>query len=293
MEASSVIDQERAVDFAACGTGPTLLLVPGSLSTGAAWKSVVDRLAGHFRIVTTSLLGNGGTAERRVPGRATVDSQADALEEVVARAGGGPVHVAAHSYGGVGVLALALRRSVPIASLVLIEANPADLLRQAGELDLYRKFRAMSDPYVAAYTAGEPEAVRRLVDFYGGAGSYAALPARARDYLVARTPSNILDWEAMYRFAVPLADFAGIAAPTVVVRGMRGHPAMIRVGALVAEAITGAELASVEDANHFMLGTHAALLADLIAGHVARCHAVSNPGGCRRGPPTTSTRREP
>jgi pimeloyl-ACP methyl ester carboxylesterase len=95
-------------------------------------------------LVTTSLLGNGGTAERRSPANPSIDLQADALEQVTRRAGG-PVHVVTHSYGGVGMLALALRGSVEIASLTLIEPNPADVLRQAGELELYRRFRTMSD----------------------------------------------------------------------------------------------------------------------------------------------------
>lgn len=255
---------DTTVDYAETGAGPTVVLVPGSLSTGAAWKPVVARLDGRFRLVTTSLLGNGLTAERRSPANPSIELQADALEQVIRRAGG-PVHVVTHSYGGVGILALALRGSVEIASLTLIEPNPADVLRQAGELELFRQFRRMSDAYAASFAAGESEAVSRMVDFYGGPGSYAVLPQRARDHLVACTPSNILDWVSMYGFASPLAAYARITAPTVIVRGMRGHPGMIRIAEILRDAIGHASLVSIEDANHFMLPSHAARLAALIA----------------------------
>ena len=47
------------------GTGPTIVLVPGSCSTGAAWRPVMANWDGQFRCITTSLLGYGQTSERR------------------------------------------------------------------------------------------------------------------------------------------------------------------------------------------------------------------------------------
>jgi len=265
--------ENAAVDYTESGQGPTLLLVPGSLSTSAAWKPVAALLETRFRIVTTSLLGNGGTAERRQPGKASIMLQVKALEEVVRRAGG-PVHVVSHSYGGAGALALAMHAPASVASLVLIEANIADVLRQAGEMALYRRFRAMSETYKAAYMAGEREAVSRVVDFYGGTGAYAALPQQARDYLIAHTASNMLDWESLYGFDVPLADYARIAAPTLIVRGMRNGSEMRRIAEILHDNIADASLASFEDAGHFMLSTHAEPLAQLIAAHVVNCRLM-------------------
>jgi hypothetical protein len=65
-------------------------------------------------------------------------------------------------------------------SLALIEPNPADVLKQSGDLDLYQQFRAMSDAYIEAFATGETEAIWRVVDFYGGAGTYRAPAAHPR-----------------------------------------------------------------------------------------------------------------
>jgi len=38
-----VIEEARGrIDYDECGAGPTVVLVPGSCSTGAAWRPVID-----------------------------------------------------------------------------------------------------------------------------------------------------------------------------------------------------------------------------------------------------------
>ena len=54
------IEPEGAVDYDECGAGPTLVLLPGSCSTGAAWRPVIAGWNGGFRCITSSLLGYGG-----------------------------------------------------------------------------------------------------------------------------------------------------------------------------------------------------------------------------------------
>jgi pimeloyl-ACP methyl ester carboxylesterase len=50
-------DLSGNIDYDECGDGPTIVMVPGSCSTGAVWKPVIAALGGRFRCVTTSLLG--------------------------------------------------------------------------------------------------------------------------------------------------------------------------------------------------------------------------------------------
>ena len=68
------------IDYEESGTGPTMVLVPGSCSTGAAWRPVIAAWENRFRCVTTSLPGYGGTAERRTPGDSSISHEAEALE---------------------------------------------------------------------------------------------------------------------------------------------------------------------------------------------------------------------
>lgn len=257
------------VEYAEQGSGTPLLLVPGSFGTGAGWRGVIEALGAGWRVVTTSLLGYGATAERRTAADTAMAHEVDALETVIDRAGT-PLHVAAHSFGGLCVLALAMRRPDAIRSLTLIEANPLDLLRQTGETAHMAAFHTMSDAYLADHAAGVPEAARRVVDFYGGPGTFDAFPDRVRRYVVERTQANVYDWATAYGFTTPIADYARIASPTLLVRGALTHPAMHRGQQILAETLPSARIVDIADGRHFLPATHPRALADLISAHVAQ-----------------------
>jgi pimeloyl-ACP methyl ester carboxylesterase len=187
------------IDYQETGDGPTIVLVPGSCSTGAAWRPVIGHLQGRFRCVTTSLLGYGGTAERRAPDDTDMAHEREILETVIRRTGD-PVHLVGHSFGGLVALAVALRGRVPLLSLTIAEAPAVDILREAGEQQHYETFRQMSRAYSDAVGRGDADAIAQMIDFYGGAGTFAAWPQRVRDYAIETTPANLLDWESAYGF---------------------------------------------------------------------------------------------
>ena len=147
-----------SVDYDECGSGPAVVLVPGSCSTGAAWRAVIAHLESSFRCITTSLLGYGNTEERRSQGDASISHECRAIEGVIARAGG-RVHLVGHSFGGLVSLAVALRRQAALASLTIFEAPAVSVLRGKGEERHYDAFRSLTDGYFAAYQAGNREAI--------------------------------------------------------------------------------------------------------------------------------------
>jgi pimeloyl-ACP methyl ester carboxylesterase len=250
------------------GQRPTLVLVPGSCSTGAAWRPIIAHWQDRYRCVTTSLLGYGRTAERRTPATADMAYEAEMLETVVHRAGG-PVHLVGHSFGGTTALAVALRGRVPVLSLTVIEPPIPELLRHAGEHGHYAAFRDMTDAYFADFRGGAPAAIESMIDFYGGAGTFAGWPQKVRDYAIATTPVNLLDWICGYSFHLTRSCLAKVKVPTLVMRGAASHPAMKRATELLTESLADSRLATVDGAAHFMIATHAAEVADRIERHVA------------------------
>jgi pimeloyl-ACP methyl ester carboxylesterase len=150
----------EAIDYDECG--PTVVLVPGSCSTGAAWRPVIwpeqpvslrdHEPAGIWR-------HRGG----RTASNPSISHEADALEAVVRRAGG-RVHLVGHSFGGLVALAVALRNKVRLASLVIVEAPAAEILREAREHQHYRAFRRMTEAYFADFEGGNLEAIAAMID---------------------------------------------------------------------------------------------------------------------------------
>jgi pimeloyl-ACP methyl ester carboxylesterase len=268
-------DPRGRIDYAECGTGPTVLLVPGSCSTGAAWRPVIASWNGQFRSVTTSLLGYGGTVERRTASDPDISHEAEMLETVVRKADS-RVHLVGHSFGGLVALAVALRNRVPLASLVIIEAPGPEVLRDRGEHEHYRAFRGMTDAYFAAFDGGNAEAIAAMIDFYGGAGTYASWPPRVRAYAVETTPVNILDWASAYGFSLSAAWLAAVQIPAIVIRGGVSHPAVQCANALLSECMSEAALVTIDTAAHFMIATHPNEVGRLIAQHVHSADAGLN-----------------
>jgi len=145
-----------------------------------------------------------------------------------------------------------------------------EILREAGEKQHYDAFRKMSGAYSDAFRAGETDAIARMVDFYGGAGTFAAWPQRVRDYAIETTPANLLDWESAYGLRLTPASLATVKIPTLVVWGETSHPAVRRANDLLSRHIPRADRATIEGAAHFMIATHPKQFADLVARHVGQ-----------------------
>jgi len=264
---------DGAIDYDEQGAGrdaaPTVVLVPGSCSTAAAWRPMIAAWNGRFRCVTTSLLGYGGTVERRTPQDAGLWREAEIVEAVIRRAGG-PVHLVGHSFGGLVALAVAQRGQVPIASLAVLEAPAAEILRDRCELAHYDEFRRMSAAYFAEFDAGVIDAIARMIDFYGGAGTWESWPQKLRDYAIKTTPANILDWIGAYAWPLTARSLATLKVPTLVCTGENSHPAVRRANELLGEVIPAGNTTTIARASHFMIATHADRLAAIVAHHVMR-----------------------
>jgi pimeloyl-ACP methyl ester carboxylesterase len=257
------------IDYHESGHGRTIVLVPGSCSTGAAWRPVIAKWEGGFRCVSTSLLGYGGTAERRTALDVSLRHEAEIVEAVIDHAAA-PVHLVGHSFGGLTALAVALRGRARLQSLTIAEAPATGILRSMGEFRHYFAFQKMTDDYFSAFHAGEKNAVGRMIDFYGGAGTFSGWPQRVRDYAVETTAVNLLDWASVHDFELTPALLANIEIPALVLWGEVSHPAARRANELLGRCMPNAVADPIAGAAHFMISTHAAEVASTIARHVVR-----------------------
>lgn len=254
-------------EYAESGAGPALLLLPGSFGTGSGWRRVVDHLGDGYRVVTTSLLGYGATPEVRPDGNTTMAQQTEVVDAIIERIGE-PPYVVAHSFGGLAALAHAVSGRRRVAGLLLVEANPLGLLRAVGDREHYEMFTAMTEQYFAEVAAGRPDAARRVIDFYGGPGTFDTMPAKVREYVEATTAVNVRDWTSGTPFEPDARTLGSIAVPTTVVRGGAGHPAMLRIAELLQRHIPAARLVTIDGGSHFLPSSHPGEIAAAIRRHV-------------------------
>jgi pimeloyl-ACP methyl ester carboxylesterase len=261
-------DPLGSIEYDETDEGPTVVLVPGSCSTGAAWRPLITQWQGAYRCVTTSLLGYGRTAERRGPDNNDIALEADIIEAVIHRAGA-PVHLVGHSFGGLSALAVALRRPELLQSLTILESPAPEILKACRERAHYAAFRGMTELYFNAYRSGRTDAIQLMIDFYGGDGTFAAWPQRVRDYAIATTEVNMRDWACAYDFALTPAMLARVTTPTLLVYGETSHPAPKRANELLGWSMPDADIMMLGDAAHFMIATHPRQLAALLGRHFA------------------------
>jgi pimeloyl-ACP methyl ester carboxylesterase len=265
-------DDIDETDYAESGDGPTVVFVPGSCSTGSAWKPVISAWGPVCRFVTTSLPGYGRTRERRTETDTSMAHVARAVEAAIRRTGA-TVHLVGHSFGGLAALAVALRSRVPLASLTVIEPPALGILADHDDAAELNAFAQMCDGYVSAFAHGRYDAVAMMIDFYGGAGTFNSWPERARNYAIETTPVNLMDWSTARGFALGKVVLGSIDVPTLFLCGGDSHTAMQRIVARLGAAIPGCRTKTIDHASHFMIATHADEVAAHLRQHVA--HAES------------------
>lgn len=256
------------ITFKENGQGPAILFIPGSFSTPAAWRDIQSALPQHYRMITTSLLGYGETAETRSLENFDMRHEIDVLAEVGKRIAE-PIHLVGHSFGATVGLAATLGGVLDVLSLTTFEANPISLLREQGHLDLFTSVQRMSTEFEASYHAGEPQAASRIIDFWGGTGSFASMPEAVKDYCVATSFANVLDWRCVYTLEARKQDYEKLSIPALIVRSERANPAMVEITEELSAALPNAGTAIVGNSNHFLITSHsrecAALLVELLA----------------------------
>lgn len=255
---------EPCFDCVDTGEGPAVLFLPGSYSTAAAWRPIQKLLGAGWRTVTTSLCGYGGTPDTRTPQDTDMQHEVR-IVEALARRIGQPVHLVGHSFGGTVALAAALGGRVDVASLALFEANPLDVIRHGDAAGLYADTLAMSRAFEAAVQEGEADAPARIIDFWGGAGAFAAMPEAVKDYCRRTASANVLDWHTDFGFQVTAGSLAALDVPVLLVRGERANAAMVAITDVLGQHLPNVRPAVVDGAGHFLVSTHAAQCAALLA----------------------------
>lgn len=261
-------DTQYAVEYQESGNGAAILFVPGSFSAGSSWRAISTPLSERYRTITTSLSGYGKTQERRLPGGFHIDDELDVLEAVLQKIDA-PTHLVAHSFGAWAALLLAIRRPRKMLSLTLLEPTAFQMLALCNETALNQHVLDLVDRYITDWDSANNMAVRHIIDFYGGDGTFSGYPEPVKEKLISQTATNILDWRSGFASLVELEDIVAVQVPALVVCGGRSHMAMRRCNQLLVDHLPNSNLKILNDANHFMIGTHAEDLKSIIERHVS------------------------
>ncbi|TME72956.1 MAG: alpha/beta hydrolase [Chloroflexi bacterium] len=230
------------------GASPPALLLHGIGNYGRYWDLFADAIAGRLQLVAPDARGHGESG-KPADGYAPADFAADALA-ILDRLGIERAAVVGHSMGGLHSISLAARHPERVQALVIVDASPEPLphgAERAQRLLTGRPARFADHQAARAYlertSPGYSDAVyeNRLAFAFreeDGGLVWRSDPAALKRIMSGRMPAEDR-WDAL----------AGIACPTLVVRGTRSNVLSEDVARRMVQTLADGRLMEL-DAGH-------------------------------------------
>lgn len=199
------------VDFLEAGaSGPVVMLVHSSVSGARQWRRLMDDLKDRFRVRAVNLFGYGKTPPWPRDAAQTLDDQARLVEAALPADAEG-VFLVGHSLGGAVAMKAAARLAGRVERLVLLEANPFYLLKQAGREDAFAEAMELRDCIKKFGALGEwATAAERFADYWGGAGTWRDMSPERRAAFAEALKPNFFEWDAVTNETTSLEDWVAL-----------------------------------------------------------------------------------
>jgi pimeloyl-ACP methyl ester carboxylesterase len=230
-------------------SAPTVIALHSSGASGGQWRAYAQSLPACVTLHAPDLLGYASDAAWPADAPLRLDDEASRLAPLL-RGAAQPVHLVGHSYGGAVALQVALRWPQLVRSLTLFEPVRFGLLRHGAApewREICRVGTQVGDRVLAGALA---RAAERFVDYWDVAGSFAALPATARQRVVQRMGKVRAEFEALFADPMSAADFTALRVPLRLLMGTRSPAPAQRATEVLASACPGAALVRLPGAGH-------------------------------------------
>ena len=252
-----------------------VVLVPCSASSTRQWKALAEQLAG-FQPVPLDLWGHGNQGRWHGAGPLSLAEEAAAIHE--ACPDGAPFHLLGHSYGGGVALRFALSHPERLRSLTLIEPSAFHILKAATGSDahLLDDIRAVAEAVNRGVVCGDyASGMQTFIDYWGGAGSWDSLPDDKKAQFAQLAVHVAHHFWSLIEENTPLAAYAAIDVPTLILCGTRSPAPSRAITRLLAETLPRARHRTIRNAGHMSPITHPAEVNKLVLEHLLKNGAPS------------------
>lgn len=202
------------------GAGAAVVCLHANASSASQWRDLIELLAPDHHVLAPDCYGAGKSPDWPSDHRISLADEVAFLAPVLQRARA-PLTLVGHSYGAAVALKAALAAEQPLRALVLYEPTLFALLGERsarphaadGIIDAV-------DAAAAALDRGDHDAAAAaFIDYWMGAGSWAATPAQ-RKPPIADAVTRVRRWaHALTTEPTPLEAFARLDVPVLLMLG--------------------------------------------------------------------------
>ena len=257
------------------GSGDPVVMIHCSSTCAREWQDLCETLNADFRSITLDQWGCGKSDPWGGQAKFTLASEAAPIVNVI-REIGIPVHLVGHSYGGGVALKIARENPELVLSLTLIEPSSFHLLagdpRDAG---LLSEITTLANAVTDAVSSGNYwQGTEQFVNYWSGAGTWAAMPHKLQMKLSQTLGKVILDFRALINEQAELGDYANITCPVLVLCGEYARGPSRRIVEILAGAFQCVTLQMIPQAGHMSPVTHPDEVNNAVLDHLYR-HSVA------------------
>ncbi|MDJ0941849.1 MAG: alpha/beta hydrolase [Kiloniellales bacterium] len=271
MPAKSPVEREMTarvaiVDRVEAGQGPLVVLVHSSVSGARQWRRLMADLEDRFRLVAVNLFGYGSTPAWSGPNKQTLEDQATLVEAALPDRDG-RLCLVGHSFGASVAMRAAAKLGDRVARLVLLEPNPFYLLKRHGRQEAFAEIATLRSRVKKAGAAREwTAAAESFADYWGGAGTWTAMPEARRAAFAEALRPNLHEWDAVMGEATALDDWAEmLPQETLVVSARRTVRPIREIVELLREACPAWRYRELAEGGHMAPLTHPDLINPIVA----------------------------
>lgn len=254
------------------GAGPGVLCLHANASSSSQWRGLMDRLAPRFHVRAADGYGAGKSPPWPVDRVLGLHDEVALLEPVLAAAGDGLLLVG-HSYGAAVALKATLMHPGRVRALALYEPTLFGLLdAQSPPPNAADGIRQAVADAEAALARGDPAAAAgHFIDYWMGAGAWAATPEARRGPIEAAI-ANVGGWgRALFGEPATLADLARIDLPVLLMTGSASPASSLGVAGLLARALPRVQVVAFDGLGHMGPVTHPDTVNEAVAAFLDHC----------------------
>ena len=242
------------IGFQELGSGPPLVLVHGSLSTGDAWLPVATAMGEEFTCYVMDRRGRGRSGDAA---EHALDRESEDIKAVLDVAGPG-AHLLGHSYGA--ICAIEAARRFPVGRLVLYE--PPLMFRGPRAVALIERFRAAvrSNQLDQALSIFMEDQLPNEMSALQGTPIWQEL--------AALTLTLTRELEAIQRLAPSWERYRELSVPTLLLLGTATSADLEAASSALEEALPNARTVLLDGHGHVANLTSPDLVARAVAEHL-------------------------